>query len=83
MPGSRITITSLKPLTLLWSESEQHDKKQASSYSSATDPNDQPLTTLAENSITNGSRSDRSDRSVAALSCSDDTQNIDNNTLVY
>ena len=36
----------------------------------------------SETIINNELRYDRSDRSVAALSCSEDTQNIDNSTLL-
>jgi hypothetical protein len=47
------------------------------------DPTDQVSTTYVKNSMTNDEeQSDRSDRSVAALSYSDDILNSDNNFLV-
>jgi DNA replicative helicase MCM subunit Mcm2 (Cdc46/Mcm family) len=75
---TKIMITSMKPLTLFWSDNHHNDKNLGSFTTDPNDLTDQASTTYAKTSIINDDeRSDRSDRSVASLSYPNDIQDSD------
>ena len=77
---TKIMITSMKPLTLFWSDNHHNDKNISSFTTDPNDPNDQISTTYVKNSTNDEEQSDRSDRSVALLSNPENALDVDNNS---